>query len=498
MIIEQAQRIQMPRRIINVNDFDEDSRLCCGCVTDHYLREKIRKDGEEYDCSFCDDFGPTFSLEEVAELVEQAFSEHFERTSTEPSDWDYFRIKEMDYEWDREGDQVHYVISEIAGIDEDVAEVVARLLAERHSDWDMAAMGEETEFHRESHYVPKAISGYNQLHRQWTIVEHQLQTESRYLNRSFLEMMDRVFPGIENFQTREGASVIENIGPSSETRTLYRARVFQTEESLTKALSRPDLEVGPPPIGQAAAGRMNASGISVFYGALVPSTAIAEVRPPVGSDVVVATFEITRPLRVLNLAALRQIMIRKSYFDPDCRPLQERVAFLEILGNKMTRPVMPEREHADYLVTQVIADYLASAHQLDGILYPSVQVAADLPAANRTNVVLFHRASRVERIEIPQGTEISVDWHRCDDDGDDLEFWVRENVPAPTPSPTNDRIDPLGLNTNPQAFERFRDHRQDSLRLLIDAVSVHHVDAVHFATDERPVRRLRIGPQTAE
>ncbi len=488
----------MRRPVTNLSDFDEDSRLCCSCVSDQYLKEKIRSEGEENDCSFCEEHGPTFSLEEIAELVEQAFNEHFERTSTEPSDWDYFRIKEMDYEWDREGEQVHFVISEIAGIDEDVAEILVRILEERHADWDMAVAGEETEFGRESHYVPRAISGYNQLHQEWAFVEHQLQTESRFLNRSFLEMMDRVFSDLASFQTREGRSVIVTIGPGSETTTLYRARVFQTLDSLTNALGRPDREVGPPPIGKAAAGRMNASGISVFYGALVPSTSIAEVRPPVGSDVVVASFEVIRPLRVLNLAALRQIMIRKSYFDPDCRPLQERVAFLEILSNKMTRPVMPEREHADYLVTQVIADYLANDQQLDGILYPSVQVAADLPVANRTNIVLFHRASRVERVEIPRGTEFSANYFRYDDDGDDVEIVVFEDVPAPAASSANDGPDPLELNTNAGAEERFWDHRQDSLRLLLDSVSVHHVNAVHFETDEIRVSRARRGPQSDE
>lgn len=39
---------------------------------------------------------------------------------------------------------------------------------------------------------------------------------------------------------------------------------------------------------------MNARGVSVFYGANDPTAAIAEVRPPVGSQVAVAQFEIIR------------------------------------------------------------------------------------------------------------------------------------------------------------------------------------------------------------
>jgi hypothetical protein len=427
-------------------------------------------------------------------LVEVAFTEHFERTSTEPSDWDYWRIKEMDYDWDREGEQVHYVIAEIAGIDDDVAEALTEILAEWHSDRELDEMGDESEFAPDSHYTPKHCGGFTRLHEEWSSFEHQLQTESRFLNRSFQETLDGVFTGIEGFITREGNSVIETIGPDTVAATLFRARVFQTFESLTAGLGRPDREVGSPPIGKAAAGRMNASGISVFYGALNPSTAIAEVRPPVGSDVVVATFEILRPLRVLNLSSLRQIIIRSSYFDPNSRPLQERAAFLDLLSNKMTRPVMPEREHADYLVTQVIADYLASEHRLDGILYPSVQVAADLPALNRTNIVLFHRASRVEEIDLPRGAEISVSNFRLDDDGDNSEFVVFEDAPEPVPPPEHDASVFVGLNLDseiPAIEGRFPDNRESALRVILGAVSVHHVTAVHFDTNEISVRRAR-------
>jgi RES domain len=62
---------------------------------------------------------------------------------------------------------------------------------------------------------------------------------------------------------------------------------------------------------------MNAGGIAVFYGANEPNVAIAEVRPPVGSKVAVARFEIIRPLRLLDLTALAAVSERGSVFDPE-------------------------------------------------------------------------------------------------------------------------------------------------------------------------------------
>jgi hypothetical protein len=76
---------------------------------------------------------------------------------------------------------------------------------------------------------------------------------------------------------------------------------------------RPDRHLGSPPSGAAAAGRMNARGISVFYGANDPRVALAEVRPPVGSRVAVARFEIIRPLRLLDLTALSDATVEVRF-----------------------------------------------------------------------------------------------------------------------------------------------------------------------------------------
>jgi len=488
MIIEHSTQIQMPKRIINISDYDEDSRLCCGCVSDRYLSGKIRNEGEEDDCSFCDYFGHTFSLGTIAELVERAFNEHFERTSREPSDWDYWRIRELDYDWDRDGEQVHYVIAEIAGIDEDVAEVITMILENRHSDWDLATMGEETEFDRDSHYSPKSLGDFSEYYEEWSAFERRLQFECRLPSRSDFQILDRIFAGIGELTTREQEPVIRAIGPSLAISALFRARVFQSFQKMLESLKRPDREIGSPPDGIASAGRMNARGISVFYGSLTPEIALAEVRPPVGSHVVVAKFDITRPLRVLDIAALRQILVRRSYFDPDCRPLQERATFLDMLSSLMTRPVMPEYEHADYLITQVIADYLASEHRLDGMIYPSVQIS------DGVNVVLFHRACLTESLELPQGTVISADREGLGDDGPGPNFLVVEEVPATQmqecvkPEAPDFDLDDLMSSDFPLVNV---DSRSPSLRICLDDVVVRRVTSVKYVSEVGTVKRSR-------
>jgi len=170
---------------------------------------------------------------------------------------------------------------------------------------------------------------------------------------------------------------------------------------------------------------MNAHGISVFYGANNPAVAIAEVRPPVGSKVVVARFDIIRPIRLLDLTALDLVTSSGSVFDSTYIERLEQTMFLRNLSHRITIPVMPDDESLEYLATQAIADFLASENSppLDGILFPSVQTAG---AA--LNVVLFHKASRVEEIELPKGTEITSNIGYMTEDGWEDDFTVYEEI----------------------------------------------------------------------
>lgn len=96
---------------------------------------------------------------------------------------------------------------------------------------------------------------------------------------------------------------------------------------------------------------MNARSISVFYGANDPLVALAEVRPPVGCTVSVARFLIIRPIKLLNLTALRDAMTEGSIFDPHHLDRLQRAAFLRQLSDRITMPVVPDDEELGYLVT---------------------------------------------------------------------------------------------------------------------------------------------------
>jgi len=140
-------------------------------------------------------------------------------------------------------------------------------------------------------------------------------------------------------------------------------------------LRKPSTELGPLPAARAKAGRMNRENQPVFYGAFAPATAIAEVRPWVGSFVTVGEFRATRPLRLLDLRRLGHSH-EGSIFAADFEKRINRLRFLRQFQSRIVRPVAPDAEAWAYRSTQAVAAYVATEVGFDGILYASVQVGA--------------------------------------------------------------------------------------------------------------------------
>jgi hypothetical protein len=65
----------------------ENRRLCLECFGDAFLHAEIKKDGIKGVCSYCGEAGRTFSIGEMADIVEQALKRHFYRTPAEPRAW---------------------------------------------------------------------------------------------------------------------------------------------------------------------------------------------------------------------------------------------------------------------------------------------------------------------------------------------------------------------------------------------------------------------------
>ncbi|MFQ1717005.1 RES family NAD+ phosphorylase [Aeromonas veronii] len=469
----------------NHNDEERELRICYQCVGEAYLSNEIERNGEEGECSYCDEVAKSWTIDALSTSIGGAFERHFIRTSDQPDSWQERMLadRESEYNWDRDGEPVLDAIENIADISKDAANDVLEILADKYYNRYSAEIGEETEFDRDSHYEQIGASDET-WQWEWNNFEQSLKSEARFFSRAATDYLATIFDGIDELKTRDDCQVVVNAGPQTEFEHLYRARVFQSRETLEEALCHPDLHLGPPPGRFAASGRMNARGISVFYGATDADVALAEVRPPVGSDVVVAKFFIVRPLRLLDLSALEGVYEEGSFFDPLYKERLERAAFLRSLGRRITKPVMPDDQDFDYLVTQAIADFLATENkpQLDGIIFESVQ------SKSGRNIVLFHKAARVEEIVYPEGTEVKADSGYWTEDGWEQEYSVSVLLPPQAIPETNSQDDALWPSS---CFVTHVDDDSRSITLRVDTipVTVHHIERVQVHHKSQNVLR---------
>ena len=463
----------------------EETVICVERIGEAHLKALVGRHAEDGECDYCRRRGKVTSVGELAGYVDTAFEHHFRRTESEPSGFDYAMSKE--FGWEREGEPVAFMIGEAAQVDDKVAEDIRLILEARHTDIERDQRCEEGPFDEEAHYVEKEADDV-EYQASWRAFEESLKTESRYFSAVGETVLEDVFRELGAHRSHYGRPVIVNAGPETDMTSLYRARVFQSTKGLDEALKRPRKEVGPPPANLATAGRMNAYGVSVFYGATQEKLAVAEVRPPVGSQVVSGRFDFTRRARLLDMDALRSAYVKGSVFDGTYIGRCEQAKFLQSLSERISRPVMPNDEPLEYLVTQAIADFLASRSEpeLDGIIYRSVQ-----GGGSGRNVVLFHKAARVEKTKYPEGTEIEVRSIQWDEDGRELHRWVVVEVPAEKDEEGDS--EPASAVSVSRMLERSlklsrpRDSRQVTLRLDESSVTVHRIESVRYRSSGRGV-----------
>ena len=157
---------------------------------------------------------------------------------------------------------------------------------------------------------------------------------------------------------------------------------------------------------------------------------------------------------------------------------------------------MPDDETFEYIPTQAVADFLATAPnvEIDGIIFPSAQVAGEA-----RNVVLFHKAAKVEIAEIPGDTTIDVSLGRRTEDGWERDYTVTEEIlkkadESPPPPPASwppNFADLFVPPPPPDPAEWERDARFPTLRIDLKSIEVHVVEAVKFNTTPHLVHRYR-------
>lgn len=425
----------------------DSKRVCCSCIKqDPVLQGRIDPTEDITEsCNYCGSNKPTMPLGVLANITDW-FIENYYRFGT------YSENKD-----EVEGEHLHSVLKREISSNDGVIEDLSEILTEQWS----RTVNEYCAHGDEPHFVP-AVSTTGDVSSRWREMEKNLKENNRFFNTGAFKEFEDNFGYIQ--EHHPSAFITLKAGTS-----IYRGRIFQSDEALAKALEKPEDELGPPPSHLAPSGRMNSKGISVFYGATSRDNAISEVRPPVGSRVAVAKFRLTRDIQLLDLTVLKDIGVHGlSRFDSKYLERYERMSFIKDLSRKLMMPVVPELEDTSYLLTQAIADYLSISpkYGLNGILFESAQIPVSDDESKARNIILFHNFSHVKDsgrrqlavevvMEYPDYEDIVIPriFHSPDD------IWTK--------------------------FGWFMDNasREDFLELCLDCIEIHSIKGVKYETN---------------
>ncbi len=101
---------------MNIDDDIEQLRgrkICFYCVGEDFLSVQVSNNEWPGVCSYCGKNENGCSIGELSGFIEIAFSQHYRRTSDQPTSFQYTMLsdKESNYDWERDGEEVVYAIT---------------------------------------------------------------------------------------------------------------------------------------------------------------------------------------------------------------------------------------------------------------------------------------------------------------------------------------------------------------------------------------------------
>jgi hypothetical protein len=385
------------------------THFCPDCFHDTSLASQLVKARPNFPSEEKCDFHPskkgipdTF----VAKIVDGAFRANYGWADYNP----HFEV----------GDSLDVILDELVCPDNERIHEALKSALENSDDYDFRDGGEP--FYDDGQNFVKYENSYNPLPEMWNRFKFDISHRQRFFNDDALDRLEQIFSELHHQQDKSGRSPIYSVSPGENDWTVYRARRIDDEKSRKLACEIPQIHLAPPPDRLRKAGRLNASGVCCFYGAFDLETCLSELRPPVGSHVVTAAFELVEPITVLDMTLFKETVKRRSIFSPVRQERLNQWGFMQFFRSEITKPILPDDEIFDYIPTQAVAEFIhvklagklgKPMRRIDAIIYESAQRPKGL------NIALFGDAALVEGSDEPQDefaiskAEQSLNW----DDG---------------------------------------------------------------------------------
>lgn len=343
--------------------------VCFKCIGDGYYREFVKKEGvSKTKCRYCKKSRTCIDMESLADEVDDVY-----RNSYEPSEI---------------GDTPSDIICEMLGVEPDIADDLVGILSDREERG--VNKGADALYDSDALYGEMDNDYFGNLAErrdEWQAFCHHIKHKRRFFNNELIRYLESIFSELKKFSYKNKVP-LRHIDPSGPESTFYRARIAKDSNEEKTIRSNPGIELGPPPAHKARAGRMNPAGVSVFYGAFLVETCIAEIKCSVGELAIVGQFKLNKPLNVLDLTVLGTIEEPNYSHAIDIDEQFGLFYFLREFSHEISKPIREADSDLQYLPTQVLAEYFAYALKIDAVIYSSSQVSGE----NKNIVILNHAA----------------------------------------------------------------------------------------------------------
>lgn len=423
---------------IDEDDDEEGPFVCDECIGDDVLSAEIEAEDEIRECSYCNnDHRPAVSIRWLGARIDDTWQSLIGEAESIPYFDDDDRMSTV-----QNGDSAITLLSEMmVAADDQISEDVLDHLGAEHQ-FNINDGGRDCYDTSEEKYVI-SLPDDREYRDLWQSFCESLKHGRRFFSDTAEAQLDEILGPILRGENTDYGAAIRTITAQDESRFVYRARTANDDAARRAIFAAPIKQLGPPPPAYCSAGRMNVTGIPVFYASFDVATCVAETRVPVGGSSIVGRFEIIRPLRLLDLTQLSSIENRLSYFHSDYLRAQAYRSYLRGFHDEIKRPVIPGREALEYLPTQVVAEYLWTrrANRVDGIIFASAQMSGQ-----HENLVLFPHAVLIEgaNVEVPREIVQAFVWTGDPNEGEPPVQTVSYRQPAAVLLPQDDaRLDAL-------------------------------------------------------
>jgi hypothetical protein len=374
--------------------------VCPDCFEAEGLQKRIVEMRPQFDEGKCDHHETKKGVPatEVAEILREVIENNYHHSG-------------IDHNGEPTGDDLISILYDLTETDNhDVIEALQSALIDGDTWWP--ADGGEAFFSDEVGY--STITQYQDDGRsaKWNNFRQEIVNRRRFFSAQAKVILSELFDGLHLLRDNRNEPAIRTLEAGS--LTLFRGRKANSFAERRQIEEAPARELGPPPEKFRGAGRMNPSGIPVFYGAFDIPTSLAELRPAVGETVLAAEFDLLRPIVVLDTTKFESPPKPLNVF---AKTYNERLSLWGFMAEFMTEislPCLPNDEHLDYIPTQVVAEYLVYEHlvkvageerHIDGLIFRSAQ------NPEGKNIVLFGSAglvvqepSKDDRFRLKSGT----------------------------------------------------------------------------------------------